>query len=105
MNGEGSFFFFLFLFSFDEYYHEEKVGWNDLAFLSVFFLSLLSYFLVLGAQGGRMGWESFFLAAAERKGKKENRTHTEQDSHQTMTAMEGTCRLAARRMEIRPKVE
>lgn len=47
-----------------------------------------------------MGWESFFLAAAERKkGKKENRTHTEQDSHQTITtitAMEGTCRLAAR---------
>lgn len=49
------------------------MGWNDLAFLSVFF-SLLSFFLILGAQGGRIGWESFFLAAAERKGKKENRT-------------------------------
>lgn len=55
--GQGSFFFFSFFFpfSFDEYYHEEeKMGWNDLAFLSVFF-SLLSFSLVLGAQGGRMG--------------------------------------------------
>lgn len=109
MNGAGKFLFFsfFFLFSFDEYYYEEKMGWNDLAFLSFFFLLLSFFFLVLGAQGGRIGWESFFLAAAERKGKKENRTHTEQDSHQTMTAMtamEGTCRLAARRMEIRPKV-
>lgn len=51
------------------------MGWNDLAFLSVFFFSSLSlFFLFLGAQGGRIGWESFFLAAAERKGKKENRT-------------------------------
>lgn len=57
MNGEGSFFsfFFFFSFSFDEYYYEEKVGWNDLAFFVGFFFSLLSYFLVLGAQGGRMG--------------------------------------------------
>lgn len=52
--GQGSFFFFSFSFSFDEYYEEEKVGWNDLAFLS-FCFSLLSFFLVLGAQGGRMG--------------------------------------------------
>lgn len=52
-----------------------------------------------------MGRESFFLAAAERKGTKGKQNATEQDSHQTMTAMEGTCRLAARRMEIRPKVE
>lgn len=83
MNGAGKFLFlfffflfsfFIFHFSFDEYYHEEKVGWNDLAFLSVFFPLLSFFFLVLGAQGGRMGWESFCLAAAERKGKKENRT-------------------------------
>lgn len=65
-----------------------------------FFSSSLFFFLVLGAQGGRTGWESFFLAATERKGKKGKQNATEQDSRQTMTAMEGTCRLAARIMEI-----
>lgn len=48
--GQGSFFsfFFFFSFSFDEYYYEEKVGWNDLAFLSFFFFfSLFFWFLEL----------------------------------------------------------
>lgn len=50
-----------------------------------------------------MGWESFFLAAAERKGKKGKQNATEQDSRQTMTAMEGNLSsygIAARIMEI-----
>lgn len=58
------------------------MGWNDLAFLSVFFSSSL-FFLVLGAQGGRTGWESFFLAAAERKGKK-----GKQNAHGTGLALD-----------------
>lgn len=80
------------------------MGWNDLAFLSVFFFFSLS-FLVLGAQRGRMGWESFLSSGSRKKRHKGKQNRREQDSHQTMTTMEGTCRLAARRMEIRPKVE
>lgn len=67
------------------------MGWNDLAFLSVFF-SLLSFLLVLGAQGGRMGWESFLSSGSRKKRQKGKQNGMEQDSHQTMTtitAMEG----------------
>lgn len=50
----------------------------------------------------------FLFSGNRKKRQKGKQNRTEQDSHQTMitmTAMEGTCRLAARRMEIRPKVE
>lgn len=47
------------------------MGWNDLAFLSgVFFFSLFFFFLVLGAQGGRMGWESFLSSGNRKKRQK-----------------------------------
>lgn len=45
------------------------MGWNDLAFLSVFFFSSL-FFLVLGAQGGIMGWESFLSSGSRKKRQK-----------------------------------
>lgn len=47
-----------------------------------------------------MGWESFLSSGSRKKRQKGKQNGTEQDSRQTMTAMEGTCRLAARRMEI-----
>lgn len=50
-----------------------------------------------------------FLSSGSRKKRQKGKQNgTEQDSHQTMTAMEGTCRrmdIAARTLEIRPKVE
>lgn len=50
------------------------MGWNDLAFLSgFFFFSLFFFFLVLGAQGGRMGWESF-LSSGNRKKRQKRKT-------------------------------
>lgn len=64
------------------------MGWNDLAFLSVFF-SLFSFFWFLELKEGEWDGNFFFLAAAERKGKKGKQNRREQDSHQTMTAMEG----------------
>lgn len=105
--GQGSF-FSLFLFSFDEYYYEEKVGWNDLAFLSVFFFSSLFFFSGSWSSRRENGIGIFLSSGSRKKRQKGKQNATEQDSHQTMTAMtamEGTCRLAARRMEIRPKVE
>lgn len=42
-----------FSFSFDEYYHEERDGMERFG-VFVFYFLLLSFFLVLKAQGGRM---------------------------------------------------
>lgn len=67
-----------------------------------FFSSFLFFFLVLGAQGGENGM-GIFLSSGSRKKRQKRKTEqnaTEQDSRQIMTAMEGTCRLAARIMEI-----
>lgn len=84
---------------------KKGMGWNDLAFLS-FFFSLLSFFLGSWSSRRENGMGIFFLFSGNRKKRQKGKQNaTEQDSHQTMTAMEGTCRLAARRMEIRPKVE
>lgn len=45
----------------------------------------------------------FLFSGSRKKRQKGKQNATEQDSHQTMTAMEGTCRrrmdIAARRME------
>lgn len=65
------------------------MGWNDLAFLSVFFFFSLFFFWFLELKGGRMGWESFLSSGSRKKRQKGKQNATEQDSHQTMTAMEG----------------
>lgn len=84
----------------------KRTGWNALAFLSGFFLSSLSYFLVLGAQGGRLRWESFLSSGNRKKRQKGKQNRREQDSHQTMKAMERNLSSCSEDiMEIRPKVE
>lgn len=51
------------------------MGWNDLAFLSGgFFFLFFSFFWFLELKEGEWDGNLFFLAATERKGKKENRT-------------------------------
>lgn len=47
----------------------------------------------------------FLFSGSRKKRHKGKQNRREQDSRQTMTAMEETCRLAARILEIRPKVE
>lgn len=73
------------------------MGWNDLAFLSFFFPS--SLFFSGSWSSRRENGIGIFLSSGNRKKKAQRKTERnamEQDSQQTMTAMEGTCRLAAR---------
>lgn len=67
-----------------------------------FFLFSL-FFLVLGAQGGRIGMGIFLSSGSRKRRQKGKQNRREQDSHQTMTAMEGNLSsygIAARIMEI-----
>lgn len=81
------------------------MGWNDLAFLSVFSLFSL-FFLVLGAQGGRIGWESFLSSGSRKK-----RQKGKQNAHGTGLASDDDgdekelVVLQRGEWKIRPKVE
>lgn len=74
------------------------MGWNDLAFLSVIFFFSSLFFFSGSWSSRRENRIGIFLSSGSRKKRQKGKQNaTEQDSHQTMTAMEGTCRMELQR--------